>query len=311
MIRNFLRSFAAQAYKKKPTLRRTGRESETIKEPQPAEAMRCFASCTAHAYNLTLVKHSLCHENISAAANFEDDCVQLTINDKGRISDAFFMKDGCVITWNTTKEQERFILDKIKPAEINPYEPELLDFEELEYTVDERKNSGITDENIVIGYADKSRENIYAKLAFSHGLARATQLGVLENHLSQFLNSIEDLPAYMISGQEPPLNAKQVMIKTGQLLKIRGLLNLHSELVDSSPEFYWTRADLGKLYEQVSRILELQPRIRVLNQRLDHANRMVGWMENHLSKKHGTRMEGIIIALIAVEVGFELLHYLS
>ena len=49
----------------------------------------------------------------------------------------------------------------------------------------------------------------------------------------------------------------------------------------------------------------------MLNQRLDYADRVVDWMKDHLSKEHGTRMEWIIIALIAVEVVFETVHYLK
>jgi hypothetical protein len=34
-------------------------------------------------------------------------------------------------------------------------------------------------------------------------------------------------------------------------------------------------------------------------------------MKDRLTEKHGTRLELIIIALIAVEVGFEMVHYLN
>jgi uncharacterized Rmd1/YagE family protein len=67
----------------------------------------------------------------------------------------------------------------------------------------------------------------------------------------------------MMKGMEPPMNANDVMRKHGQLLYIRGLLNLHSELVDSLPEFYWSRNDLAKYFESISRTLDIVPRIKV------------------------------------------------
>jgi uncharacterized Rmd1/YagE family protein len=115
----------------------------------------------------------------------------------------------------------------------------------------------------------------------------------------------------MMDGKQPPLSAQDVMRKHGQLLHIRGLLNLHTDLVDSEPDLYWTRADLAKYFDSVSRALDTYPRIRVLNQRLDYANQLVNLMRVNLSERHGTRMEWIIIALIAAEVGFEVLHYLN
>lgn len=166
-------------------------------------------------------------------------------------------------------------------------------------------------EEIVIGASPDSTDNFYAKLAFSHGLARSTQLGVLENQLEKYLESMKDIPNYMMRGEEPPLNAKEVMKKHGQLLHIRGLLNLHSELVDNAPDLYWSRGDLAKFFEQISRTLDIGPRIRIVNQRLDHAARLIDLMKDRLTEQHGTRLELIIIALIAVEVGFQIIHYLN
>ncbi len=117
-------------------------------------------------------------------------------------------------------------------------------------------------EDIVFGKLD-SNESFYAKLAFSHGIARSTQLGCLENHLDHYLKSIECIPDYMMRGKEPPFTAQDVMCKHGQLLHLRGLLNLHSDLVDSSPDLYWSRGDLAKYFESVSRTLDIIPRIRV------------------------------------------------
>jgi uncharacterized Rmd1/YagE family protein len=176
------------------------------------------------------------------------------------------------------------------------------------------RETSIVSEDIIFNASLLSpADKFYQKLAFSHGIARSTKLGTLENHMDAFLHSldIERIPKYMMRGQEPPLTAKQLLRKQGKLLQIRGMLNLHSGLLDSSPEVYWSRADLAKLFDSVSRTLDINPRIRVLNQRLDYATRLVDLNRDRMDQNHGTRMELIIIALIAVEVLFETIHYLN
>ncbi len=164
----------------------------------------------------------------------------------------------------------------------------------------------------MLGNSNRPIDEHFAKLAFSHGITRSVQLGVLEKHLTKYLESIESIPIELMKGQPPPgLTASNMMKKHGQLLYIRGLLNLHTDLVDNIPEYYWSRTDLAKYFESISRSLDVLPRIKILNQRLDHADRLVDSMKDHLNKEHGTRMEWIIIALIAVEVVFEVVHYLN
>lgn len=217
-----------------------------------------------------------------------------------------------MVSWQATEEEDETYLRALKSAEIGRYDDDLADVEEMNVLYDKDRPSGMLGEDIVIGAMQMKESDVhFAKLAFSHGLARSTQLGVLEKYLSKYLASIEEIPIYMMKGRAPPLDAKDMMQKHGQLLFIRGLLNLHTDLVDHTPEFYWSRHDLAKYFESISRSLDIVPRIKVLNQRLDHADRLVELMNDHLSKKHGTRMEWIIIALIAVEVVFELVHYLN
>lgn len=69
----------------------------------------------------------------------------------------------------------------------------------------------------------------------------------------------------MMRGRAPPLSAHELMRKQGELLHIRGLLNLHTDLVDNSPELYWSHAELARYHEQISRTLDISPRIRILN----------------------------------------------
>ena len=97
---------------------------------------------------------------------------------------------------------------------------------------------------------------------------------------------------------------------TGELLKFRADLNLHSELIDT-PEIYWSRPELEELYIKVSKVLDIRQRVHVLNKKLDYANELASVLRSHLSELHSLKLEWGIIVLIAVEVAFETLHWIT
>ena len=106
-----------------------------------------------------------------------------------------------------------------------------------------------------------------------------------------------------------PFTRNFISQKTGQLLSIRAQLNLYSELTDSLPDLFWdSRHELGLegYYDQVGRALDINIRIKVLNEKMDYAQEIASVLRQHLSEAHGVRLEWIIIALIAVEVFFAL-----
>lgn len=106
-----------------------------------------------------------------------------------------------------------------------------------------------------------------------------------------------------------PFTRSFISQKTGQLLSIRAQLNLYSELTDSLPDLFWdSRHELGLegYYDQVGKALDINIRIKILNQKMDYSQEIASVLRQHLSEAHGVRLEWIIIALIAVEVFFAL-----
>lgn len=106
-----------------------------------------------------------------------------------------------------------------------------------------------------------------------------------------------------------PFTRRFISTKTGQLLSIRAQLNLYWELTDSLPDLFWdSRHELGLegYYDQVGRALDTNIRIKALNEKMDYAQEIASVLRQHLSEAHGVHLEWIIIALIAVEVGFAL-----
>jgi uncharacterized Rmd1/YagE family protein len=76
-----------------------------------------------------------------------------------------------------------------------------------------------------------------------------------------------------------------------------------------TPDFYWSKPELEEYYTQISRSLDVRPRIAILNKKLDYANELATVLREHLSENHALVLEWMIIILITVEVGFELVHW--
>ncbi|PTD08752.1 Required for meiotic nuclear division protein 1 [Fusarium culmorum] len=208
-----------------------------------------------------------------------------------------------------------FVFPLIMRAAEEAHDIKLREFEDLEFTTDTNREASILKGDlIVLGTRKEHKEadkldTTLAKVAFSSGLARSTKLAVLETALTSYFESTRNIPALLSQGAGIPLGRRFILQKTGELLSLRARLNHYSELTDSLPDIFWdTSSELGLegYYEQVGRALDVNVRIRALNQKMDYAAEIATVLREMSSEQHGTRLEWIIILLIAVEVVFEL-----
>ena len=244
--------------------------------------------------------------------------------------DLFVFPSGTVVAWAIPDNVLSGVVSRILlPAA--KYPPSIYEEEDLEYIEDPGKeNSNIRGDRIVLGTAPRSLakvegkmsqpvnnelghtqsrilDTVLAKIAFSSGLARSTKLAVLESLLGNYFESTKSIPAELSRGGRMPFSRKFISQKTGQLLSIRAQLNLYSELTDSLPDLFWdSRHELGLegYYDQVSKALDTNIRIKILNEKMDYAQEIATVLRQHLSEVHGIRLEWIIILLITVEVVF-------
>jgi uncharacterized Rmd1/YagE family protein len=260
------------------------------------------------------------------------------------VGDVFIFPSGTLVAWALPEGTVSFLASRtLLPAAENSHLDQL-ETEHLEYLEDpNRENSSIRGDTIILGTkipASSSQEvststtdeettrssthsangqklqrqnvdTVLAKIAFSSGLARSTKLAVLESLLSNYFESTRSIPTMLSRGSRLPFTRSFILRKTGQLLSVRAQLNLYSELTDSLPDLFWdSRHELGLegYYDQVGRALDVGVRIKVLNEKMDYAQEIASVLRERLSEKHGLVLEWTIIALIAVEVGFEVLR---
>ncbi|EDO17703.1 hypothetical protein Kpol_1033p6 [Vanderwaltozyma polyspora DSM 70294] len=232
-------------------------------------------------------------------------------------------QNGSVVSWGFDENTlTNNILPLIESAIINPlvpdkYESEDLDFIELdnedETTLkllpsgDANEASFIAEDVIVINSIDQT-SGLLDKAAFSSGISRSTSLAVLESALEEHINRSRIITESVSNGKKMNLNERDFLKSIGRLFLIRGKLNLYSEIIET-PDLYWSEPQLEKIYKNVSKYLDVVPRINILNSKLDYSTDESRALLAVLNERKSTFLEWIIIYLIAFEVCFELYHY--
>ncbi|PNY24867.1 Required for meiotic nuclear division protein 1 [Tolypocladium capitatum] len=271
------------------------------------------ATCIAESFNMPLVLEILQSHGFAIDPDGTGFDASEVVHAKGvNGGDIFVFPSGTIVTWSLPPD---IVTKQILRAAEEAHSQELREVEDLDFIADTSKaESTMKGDMVVLGTRREHKDGdkldtTLAKIAFSSGLARSTKLAVLESALTSYFESTRNIPALLSQGAGVPLGRKFILQKTGELLSLRARLNHYSELTDSLPDIFWdSRSELGLegYYDQVGRALDVNVRIRTLNQKMDYAQEISTVLREMSSEQHGTRLELIIILLIAVEVVFEL-----
>ncbi|KAG6141923.1 hypothetical protein E4U38_006242 [Claviceps purpurea] len=270
------------------------------------------ATCIADSFNMPLVVEILSSHGFAIDPDDTGFDANEVVHAKGvNGGDIFVFPSGTVVTWSLPSD---VVTKQILRAAEDAHPPELREVEDLDFETDtSRAESAMKGDKVVLGMRKEhrdgdTRDTTLAKIAFSSGLARSTNLAVLETAFMHYFESTRHIPAILSQGSGLPLGRKFILQKTGELLSLRARLNHYSELTDSLPDIFWdSKSELGLegYYDQVGRALDVNVRIRTLNQKMDYAQEIATVLREMSSEQHGTRLEVIIIVLIFVEVIFE------
>ncbi|PTB61904.1 DUF155-domain-containing protein [Trichoderma citrinoviride] len=271
------------------------------------------ATCIAEAFNMPVVLEILSSHGFAIDPDGTSFDAAEVVHARGvNGGDIFVFPSGTIVTWSLPPD---VVTRQILRAAEEPHPEELREVEDLEFTTDNsRETSTLKGDVVVLGTRKEHKDGDFldttlAKVAFSSGLARSTKLAVLESALTSYFESTRNIPALLSQGAGVPLSRRFILQKTGELLSLRAKLNHYSELTDNLPDIFWdSRSELGLegYYDQVGRALDVNVRIRALNQKMDYAQEIATVLREMSSEQHGTRLEWIIIVLIFVEVVFEL-----
>ncbi|CAG9941220.1 unnamed protein product [Clonostachys rosea f. rosea IK726] len=271
------------------------------------------ATCVAEGFKMPMVLDILTAHGFSINPDDMEFDTNEVLHARGvNGGDIFVFPSGTIVTWALPPD---VVTRQLLRAAEDPHPADEREVEDLEFTSDNTKETSLLKGDVVVlgtrkEHTDGDRlDTTLAKVAFSSGLARSSKLAVLETSLTSYFESTRNIPALLSQGSGVPYGRRFILQKTGELLSLRARLNHYSELTDSLPDILWdSRSELGLegYYEQVGRALDVNVRIRTLNQKMDYAQEIASILREMSSEQHGTRLEVIIILLIAVEVIFEL-----
>ncbi|CAL7948959.1 unnamed protein product [Xylocopa violacea] len=211
--------------------------------------------------------------------------------------------------WNISELESVNLLQFLKKYEQNSYTKSIIQTESelMCYTyADNGKSSHIMNGNIMLALNATNLD----KYTFSNAMAQSVKLGIWEASLDNYIDSIEFVTEDLKTGRKLKMTQHEVLRKQGELFALRHSINLSSDLLDT-PDFYWERDDLERLYQETCSYFNITKRTRVINEKLNHCVELVGILATHLSDRHHIRLEWMIIILIMVEVCFEILHYID
>uniref|UniRef100_A0A671SLZ8 Required for meiotic nuclear division protein 1 homolog n=1 Tax=Sinocyclocheilus anshuiensis TaxID=1608454 RepID=A0A671SLZ8_9TELE len=284
---------------------RTKQPSRTNHPSLEEDMMQCIAYATADQYHLPTLCHDLIAHGFVEIKEFPRDASNVLV--MGTENAAKPYDSGTIFIFRYAELCfVKTVMRILEQHEIQPYEVALVHWEneEISYTVGEgnsKLHRGIFLFNEELDYD----QVVLEKFAFSNALSLSVKLAIWEVSLDNFVESIQSIPEMLKSGQRVKLSRAEVMQKIGELFSLRHCINLSSDLL-ITPDFYWDREDLEQLYDKTCQFLNINRRVKVVNEKLQHCTELTDLMRNHFSEKHSLRLEWMIVVLITIEVMFEL-----
>jgi required for meiotic nuclear division protein 1 len=119
--------------------------------------------------------------------------------------------------------------------------------------------------------------------------------------LETFTEKIEYLSEDLKQGRPIKIKSSEVLQKIGEIFTMRHMVNLNSNFLDT-PEFYWENYEYESLYTSLNNHLTINKRMRLINDKLSYSLDLMQLLKQQLGDDKHTRLEWIIIILIAIEV---------
>ena len=249
--------------------------------------MECHSITTADEYNFTKVR-----ETFLEAAPFEHDKETLILTSHG--GHMFFFDFGCVVFWNIYEAERKDVLNRLKACELDPYKHPQEEIYKFKY--------GDTAKVFSDGITLTQDESLSLQLlAISYGLSQSVKLSVFEGRLMEMIQKMRHIPIQLAKKGKIGLRNREITKRMGELIMAKNTINIHSDMLDS-PDFLWELPELEDLYRQTIKDQDLDPRVQVMNKRLDIIQDLFQVLGNELKNRHSFLLELIIVLLISIEV---------
>ncbi|KAJ8590068.1 DUF155-domain-containing protein [Rhizopogon salebrosus TDB-379] len=223
-------------------------------------------------------------------------------------AEIFIFNYGTVVIWGMTEAQEKRFLSSIRRFEVERLAPDDMEMEDLNYYYADY--SRIYNDVITL----RKGSGYMTKLSLSHALSQSVKISLFEELISNTIEETKDIPETLSETGKIGMPHKEIMRKTGELFILRTNINSVGSVLDS-PEVFWSFPDLQPLYDAARSYLEIPQRINLLNTRVEAGliqvlQDMLQLLKESVSSRHAERLEQIVIALIAIEIGLGIITIL-
>lgn len=265
--------------------------------------MRNSSYCTANEYNIQKLTNFLIDEGLEPRIFDHVIHVNKEIEHKNKKIDIFYFPFGSVIFWNTDEEEEKLYLENLKPFEKESYAESACDI--IHYNLDKNADKAYINEELNEIILDSDDD--FIKLSISHALAQSVKLEILELSVNRILESTNTLHKELAERGKVKMSRKNLAKKIGMLFKERYYVNMHSDVLDT-PEFFWRRPSYEPIYLSTTDFMDIETRQNILYRRLEMIHELYSILSEELHNRHSSRLEWIIIMLIAIEVVVGFMH---
>lgn len=206
--------------------------------------------------------------------------------------DIFLFPYGAMVTWGLEEDYENKLRREIKKClaeRLGAVDNDL-------FTYSYGEKSSIVDDHITLPDKD-----IYSKLSCSFALAQSVKLGGYENTIQSIFEKTKHLPERLAKLGKVNLSRRATRKLIGRIFVERTSINLHLDLMEA-PNFFWENTELEPLHKMVTEYVDQRQRLNNLNQRLAVLQELLDMLATELNAQHSSRLEWIIIILIAIEI---------
>lgn len=253
--------------------------------------------CNYHYVSLNINFRELCKH---LQENFKTNTYKEVIHIIKGDSDVFIFEYGAVVFWDSGYDIEQFFLDLIKS-----YSDDYLDeqiSETLQYMEDQTDKVRIKDEVLYL----KKHDSYMEKLACSFVLAQSINVYYFESSIAKLVKKTKYIPKEIQENGKIEMSGKNISKLIGEILLEKHSINLHFNLLEK-PDFFWEYPEFEESYTSLSRYLEIENSVEVINKKLQVLQELVDVLSNEQKYRHSYFLEWIVIYLIVFEVILSLL----
>jgi uncharacterized Rmd1/YagE family protein len=192
--------------------------------------------------------------------------------------------------------EEQEMLETVQPFTRQPYQPVVDSL--LTFAYDSGPTRIIEEQDHCIINQETA---VMAMLSFSHALSQSIKIIVYEESVQKTIRTCTRLTEELATCGTISLSREALGRMIGSLFMERHRLHAHEDILDV-PEFFWRRTRWEPLYRMAASFLEIQTRVQILNRRSSMVYELYSMLSDELKHQHSSRLEWIVIVLIAVEV---------